>query len=487
MPSIVTNTLRVYNANSFINSFQTFNYPNWATATVYAVGDVVVNSSYKYIAETAGTSGATPPTHISGSASDGAVSWLAVEAVVQNTFLLNNLYLAIGQKDEWQDLSGSPTWDIGTTYTKGDQVVDSAVYYEYINDTDTSGNLTSDTLYWKVITNETPLLPVDDFTSQYPLLANVISAKRLDQTGANFAIQRYDWTSGEIYDKFDPDVADFAYVNPFYIMTDESNIYKCLNNNNGGASTSKPTGTFVDPIITADNYVWQYMATVSPSDAISFLTSKYIPVDVKLQDDGSPQWNVQQNAKQLSISSTTITAGGSGYTTATVTFDDPPSGTTATGTAILVGGVVTDIQITNVGSGYTSPPNITIGGDGAGATATPVMAPKDGNGSNILLELNGRYVTVHSRFDDSEGGYFPIDSLDGDFRQLSILVDPKDVSGNVASAQRYIGLANEDYTGVATVYEELDPISGQIMYVENIEPVFRSAGQIEDVKITLKF
>ena len=108
------------------------------------------------------------------------------------------------------------------------------------------------------------------------------SEKRLEQIGATFAINRYDWVSGTVYDKFDPDIEDFNYVNPFYVMTDENNIYKCLNNSNGAPSTSKPTGTFIDPFITADGYSWQFMATVSPSDAISFLTSKYIPVSVKL-------------------------------------------------------------------------------------------------------------------------------------------------------------------------------------------------------------
>lgn len=59
----------------------------------------------------------------------------------------------------------------------------------------------------------------------------------------------------------------------------------------------------------------------------------------------------------------TITSGGSGYTTTpTVTFSAPPSGTTATGEAILgAGGTISAIYISNAGSGYTSAPTITIG------------------------------------------------------------------------------------------------------------------------------
>ena len=64
-----------------------------------------------------------------------------------------------------------------------------------------------------------------------------------------------------------------------------------------------------------------------------------------------------------SIGIVTITSGGSGYTTTpSVTFSAPPSGTTATGEAILsVGGTISAIYISNAGSGYTTAPTITIG------------------------------------------------------------------------------------------------------------------------------
>jgi hypothetical protein len=78
----------------------------------------------------------------------------------------------------------------------------------------------------------------------------------------------------------------------------------------------------------------------------------------------------------LNVTSVTIGNGGSGYTAApTVTFSAAPSGgTTATGTAVLTGGVVTSITITNAGAGYTSVPTITFsGGGGSGAAATAVM------------------------------------------------------------------------------------------------------------------
>jgi len=77
-----------------------------------------------------------------------------------------------------------------------------------------------------------------------------------------------------------------------------------------------------------------------------------------------------------SVASATVSAGGSGYTSApTVAFAAPGSGVTATGTATVSGGAVTAITITNPGNGYSSAPAITFsGGGGTGATATAVLA-----------------------------------------------------------------------------------------------------------------
>ena len=83
------------------------------------------------------------------------------------------------------------------------------------------------------------------------------------------------------------------------------------------------------------------------------------------------------NFDSNSVASTTITAGGSGYTSApTVTFSAAPAGgVTATGTATVASNAVTAITITNPGNGYTSAPTITLsGGGGTGATATATLA-----------------------------------------------------------------------------------------------------------------
>lgn len=81
-----------------------------------------------------------------------------------------------------------------------------------------------------------------------------------------------------------------------------------------------------------------------------------------------------------SVTSYTVTAGGSGYTsppTVTVTGPDMiqgPAFITATGTAVLTGNAVTSITLGTGGSGYVKAPTVTLsGGGGTGATATATL------------------------------------------------------------------------------------------------------------------
>ena len=71
-----------------------------------------------------------------------------------------------------------------------------------------------------------------------------------------------------------------------------------------------------------------------------------------------PEDPIDTSSKVLS---TTITNGGSGYSSSpTVAFTAPTSGVTATGTVVITGGAVTAINITNAGEGYTSAPTISF-------------------------------------------------------------------------------------------------------------------------------
>ena len=87
----------------------------------------------------------------------------------------------------------------------------------------------------------------------------------------------------------------------------------------------------------------------------------------------------------VSIDSITVNVGGTGYTSPpTVTIEPPKSGTQATATAVLTGDAVTSINVNIAGLGYTFVPTITFsGGGGSGATATAVQSTIS-SGNDIL-------------------------------------------------------------------------------------------------------
>lgn len=59
----------------------------------------------------------------------------------------------------------------------------------------------------------------------------------------------------------------------FYVVTDDFNVYKCLDNNNGALSTVKPTGTPVEAIKTSDGYVWKFLYNVPVALRNKFLSN----------------------------------------------------------------------------------------------------------------------------------------------------------------------------------------------------------------------
>jgi hypothetical protein len=90
------------------------------------------------------------------------------------------------------------------------------------------------------------------------------------------------------------------------------------------------------------------------------------------------------------ISSINITNGGSGYTSSPVIAFSGGGGTGATATSVVSGGVVTRIDIKSYGGGYTSSPTVVIvpanGGTGATATANIIEAGSNLNPTTSLPE-----------------------------------------------------------------------------------------------------
>jgi hypothetical protein len=99
---------------------------------------------------------------------------------------------------------------------------------------------------------------------------------------------------------------------------------------------------------------------------------------------GYKTWDGANLVSIGSIGTVTVNNGGANYVAPTVTFGTPgeTGGVTATGEVVLVGNAVSQIIVTEAGSGYTSAPTVTItdtGGNGAGANVTCTLFSQNGN------------------------------------------------------------------------------------------------------------
>lgn len=145
----------------------------------------------------------------------------------------------------------------------------------------------------------------DTIASEYDVMNEIIGYKKLSPENVLFAIPRYEWVSGTVYDQYDDAVNSFDDADPkiFYVVTDENNIYKCLWNNLNAQSTVKPSLTITSEFETDDGYKWQYLATVKESD-LPYELIDYVPVDfarVSTDTETSNQYNAQADARNASI------------------------------------------------------------------------------------------------------------------------------------------------------------------------------------------
>lgn len=264
MAAIITNRLRIFNAQQFIESLSE-QTPLWEGGVSYSEGDVVLYQSNLYIAVEAGTSEVSlPPTHTTGVSAGGSV----LRWAFYNVSLYNNLYLGIGKNTAWADDSNPPT-------------------------------------------------PSDSVKEHYTVKNDLIAMKKVGDDTITLALPRIDWETGSVYTMYDDQDPEEIIPNG-YVLTEgnnQYNVYKCINNSKWTdtsvgvapvASTVKPTGTSTSLLETGDGYVWKYMYSVQLDRALKFLTKDYFPVKYLTAEPSDTtsadytQYQVQQSAKSSS-------------------------------------------------------------------------------------------------------------------------------------------------------------------------------------------
>lgn len=392
-------------------------------------------------------------------------------------------------------------------------------------------------------------------TSLNEVWNNMIGAKILTGNEISHVIPRNNWTSNTEYHAYDHCECSLLLFNPntkFYIVTTDWNVYKCIANNyNGAPSTVMPTQILTDRAVEeSDGYVWKYMYTITDAERLKYLTNNYMPVKTLIANDGSLQWQVQNNAISGTINSIRVESGGSGYSNTSnivITITGDGTGATAIARINAQSNMISNIAMSLTGTGYTYA-TATVSGGGTGAILRPIISPTGGHGSDPLRELGGSSLILNPRIQGSEAGRFPVTN---DFRQISLIQNPyvlstKNVSTNAIVSQyttiilstegsssyiqdeivyqgsslsastfkaRVLNYANNylyliNTEGVPQVLPIVGTISGtnripsgntsiippslqkytgKLLYIDNVTPISRAEDQTEDFKILLRF
>jgi hypothetical protein len=143
-------------------------------------------------------------------------------------------------------------------------------------------------------------------------------------------------------------------------LIESSGEVRAVEITNGGSTYNTPanvTVTFADPFSGSG---WSNGGTVTLGDYIFFV------------DGSDKNWYYVTVGGTLGSSGPTHTTGSSANGDTTLTY----VGTTARGTVTIVAGEITEVTVTDIGSGYTTVPAVSFndsGAEGAGAAGTAVI------------------------------------------------------------------------------------------------------------------
>ena len=232
------------------------------------------------------------------------------------------------------------------------------------------------------------------------------------------------------------------FANKFYVRNTRDQIFKCLFNNSGVASTVMPEidigGQLPENayIQTADGYRWKYLYTIPAGLKEKFFDSQWMPV---INDE-----IVNDAAIDGRIDIIKIINGGTGYVSGANSVSANiisivGDGTGANVTANVLNGVIVGLSVLDGGSGYTSA-TVEATGTGTNANLVAVISPKGGHGSNTVTEIGATHLMISVELEGDVSGNFPTENDQENFkyRQISLLKNIRDVDGAVADNSSYI-------------------------------------------------
>ena len=339
--------------------------------------------------------------------------------------------------------------------------------------------------------------PVDSFAQENFYYDSMLFLKKVTADDVRRVVPRINWQSGTIYDMYRNNYSgDNSYVNKnltpqtrsttlygstYYVVTSEFRVYLCINNGvnpdnpEGQKSTTEPvhTNTSPQPSGGTDGYIWKYLYTISPSDIVKFVTTKYIPLPQKWGD--ATNENIKNAAVDGEVQTIVLKKEGAGVgvgTTDSGTISGiriSGDGTGGEATVVISNGKVTSVTPSAGGTGYTYGSLKFITDtyvDGSGQPATlgvpqspedvpqfeVVIPPKGGHGADIYRELGGFRVMMYAKFDNNVDD-LPDYVVGNNFSRVGIVRNPLEFNGTTL-------LNSTTATNLSALQLKVGPTSG---------------------------
>lgn len=294
-------------------------------------------------------------------------------------------------------------------------------------------------------------------------LKNTSTLHKVFPGGVSRVIPRIDWTEGEIYESWTPtSTKHYVLVREYYNGIAKINVYKCLYSP-GIPSTDPPQGALPLPFQTLDNHWWLYMYTISNSEALRFLTPKWMPCPEKVENSEVADLQQGTNKYYQYIQQVSATDGAIfnieiDSDAAVAQFPALKSGLEKRIVAYNTDYFATDsdryeadikwdsendtlyASLVSSGSGYGSNIEFKDDSDREIKWVTPYVASGQGHGSDAPTELGARYLMVSTRVTPSDEILY---MMDGTFKMVNLVQNPVDkATGDIATNDYYFACRN---------------------------------------------
>jgi len=340
---------------------------------------------------------------------------------------------------------------------------------------------------------------------------NLESIIKVSETAMTFSIPRNNWISGTIYSAYNDNQVGYP-TQPYYVITEDQQIYICLANNRNTSGVAQPSTikpSFATEGVgnhqafkTADGYIWKYLYELSVVKVAAFLSSNFMPVGVFDSSTASgaaeqDQAKIRKTAVPGQIIGVEVVDPGAGYSS-TPTLNFIGNGTGAAGTVTLNGTTVGKIDMNCVisdsgfGSGYDFARAQLSGGGTPSKPAVlrPILGPTKGFGFDARKDLKSSSLMFNAKPAGAQNNNFSITTTgtfggQSDFRQITLFknidyIDSATAGNRVqvtdARANRIVTLT----TKPAFVKDEkiTGQTSGTVAHIDHIDSTGGGALQI---------